>query len=108
MTHTRLIEMANNRAWGDKSWGVRHITAWERDRHPIRDMIVALAMYADGHQEEFRNPLGEDGVLGPAWRQAVTGVRQLLNGNLGQLDAGTLDRMLVGMLEKEGFDADRD
>jgi hypothetical protein len=80
-------------------------------RHPaaafenaIVRMLRALAIYADAHFERFDSPLGEDYVLGDAWADALDGVRRLLEGERGRLDAGAVDNMIRNMAELNGFD----
>jgi hypothetical protein len=63
-------------------------------------------MYADAHAERFGSPLAEDYVLGESWREAVRGLRGLLNGELGRLDGGTLDRAILVMYQAAGFEGD--
>ena len=71
----------------------------------IVGMTYALAEYADTHFRRYETKLGQDYVLGAAWEQQVKGLRQLLNGELGRLDAGSVDSILVGMLKREGFES---
>ena len=70
-------------------------------------MIQALANYADAHQARYESPIGQDGVLGPQWEVIGTALLELLNGDLGALDGGTLDGLLRDMLHAEGFDPDK-
>lgn len=98
-------------------WFGRHAAEYRRSLAPIPGvafpvgapvvrMIEALALYADKHAERFESPIGNDYVLGVAWANIARGVRDLLNGEMGNLDCGTLDGMLVGMMEAQGIDPD--
>lgn len=69
--------------------------------------IRALAEYADAHQERYDSPLAEDYVLGEAWEQAIRGVLALLNGELGRLDGGELDRTIREIGARAGFKSDK-
>ena len=62
--------------------------------------------YAMAHAARFGSPIGEDYVLGPAWARWGFALRELLNGNCGQLDCGTLDAIIRGNLSEQGFDED--
>ena len=100
-------------------WGVRHWMAWRHkadtngraylDVVPeFRAMILAMATYADVHYHRFGGSgIASDYVLGDAWYQVLDGVRKLLNGDIGALDAGSIDKLLVGMMEGEGFNVDQ-
>ncbi len=75
-------------------WKRRHMMEVKRG-HPIAAMVDALNSYAVRHAERYSSPLADDGVLGPAWLDALKGVRTLLNGDCGSLDCGTVDAALV-------------
>lgn len=81
---------------------VDHGASFER---AIVDMIYALARYADDHHGRYESGIGQDGVLGADWAQAVNAVRGLLNGETGRLDCGTVDGLLCKMLELEGVES---
>lgn len=98
-------------------WGVRFWAAWNRKHEDgskyldvvpeFRQMIVAMATYADLHYHRFGGTgISEDYFLGDAWYQVMDGVRSMLNGDIGDLDAGNIDKLLVGMMEGEGFNVD--
>jgi hypothetical protein len=71
----------------------------------IVPMLYALAAYADQHWTRYESLIGHDGVIGPAWRDALLGVRGLLNGEIGGLDAGWVDATILQMLDVAGFPA---
>ena len=74
----------------------------------FRAVITAMAKYSDRHNDRYGSRLGADYVLGDAWFQVLDGMRGLLNGELGPLSgyAGDIDRILVTLMEDEGFDVD--
>ncbi len=82
-------------------WRERHKKA--RWVEPIAHAIKAWVDYALEHEARFGSPIGEDGVLGPAWEQWGLALRTLLNGETGDLDCGTLDTILVDNLVEQGF-----
>lgn len=56
--------------------------------------------YAEAHK------IGDDYVLGPAWARWGFALRELLNGDLGWLDGGTLDTIIHTNLAEQGFNPD--
>jgi hypothetical protein len=69
-------------------------------------MLTGLAQYAGAHVRQYGSPIAEDGVLGVAWRESLAGLRQLLNGELGRLDGGTLDHAIIELYKAAGFEGD--
>jgi hypothetical protein len=51
----------------------------------------------------FRS-VGEDHFLGKSWARQGFALRELLNGETGRLDCGTLDAILCDNLSEQGFD----
>ena len=51
------------------------------EHEPLLVAMDALLRYAKAHERRFESKLGEDYVLGPAWFDALKGVRALLNGD---------------------------
>lgn len=94
----------------DSGWKSRHRNAllspmgFER---PIVGMLRGWIQYAERHRQQYESTIGEDGVLGPAWAQIGDGIRQLLNGDCGRLDCGTLDSIIHDNLREAGFDPDQ-
>lgn len=72
------------------------------DTH-IGAMLKALACYADSHARQYASPIADDGLLGEAWRDALRGVRALLNGETGRLDCGDVDKAILDMYRAAGF-----
>jgi hypothetical protein len=103
--HTILVhkDKTFRKHFESNEWGARHVTAWNAG-HPIATLCTALARYADDHRARYESSLGDDGVLGPAWLDMLRSIRTLLNGELGQLDGGTIDGLLYDMAEAAGFE----
>lgn len=103
-THAALIEASL------KKGPTAHNSEWTYSLHSfggaVRNMILAQADYADVHLAIYHTRLGDDYVLGPLWADAVRNIRGLLNGETGPLDCGTLDGLLLAMLNLEGFTAE--
>lgn len=72
----------------------------------IVQAIGAWCDYAATHEVRFESPIGQDYVLGPAWARWGFALRELLNGNLGRLDAGTLDTIIHDNLAEQGYNPD--
>lgn len=92
------------------SWKIRHQDAWTAPRgaeRPIVALIKAWLDYAAEHARQFESGIGDDGVLGEEWKDIGCGIRGLLNGELGRLDGGELDRIISQALQEQGFDPDR-
>jgi hypothetical protein len=93
----------------DTGWQTRHMHALAAPRNaegPIVALLSAWALYADYYAQKLDTGVGADYVLGPAWAQIGDGIRQLLNGETGRLDCGTLDGFLCDTLGAEGFNPD--
>lgn len=102
----RLVSKASGMANGNFAWASRHVAAFESPRfgeRPIVGLFKFLADYADHHESTFGRPVGEDGVLGAEWLRILKSARQLLNGELGRLDGGSLDRLAYQLGNVAGF-----
>jgi hypothetical protein len=111
----RLIDaiQMQNRAATPTGWASRQMGAFERvgvkTRRPLHEhamvrMIDGWAEYADAHYEQFDSLIGEDYVLGPAWQAQGEAFRTLLNGELGDLDGGTMDGAILDIMRVNGID----
>ncbi len=90
-------------------WTIRHYRALREPREseaPLVHMLNGWTDYADHHRQRFGSSIGSDYVLGDAWLEIGKALRTMLNGDLGRLDAGTLDGVICHMLTREGFDPD--
>lgn len=94
---------------GHASWAERHCKAWDFGLQTRRGlcgtvvtMIDAWAAYADAHFSRYESSIGEDYVLGVAWVEMGKAIRTMLNGELGGLDGGTVDGMLLSIATNEG------
>jgi hypothetical protein len=102
--------------WGHEHWARKHISTWRTAQNDeaaaIRDMIVAWGKYASaftkryppepGDEQAVR--VGDDGFLGDQMVEIGRGIRQLLNGEIGGFDGGTLDRLILGIAEINNID----
>lgn len=80
---------------------VTHRRGMEREE-PVTVAMDALLQYAERHEKRFESKLSDDYVLGPAWLKAITGIRELLNGE-GQFDGGTLESVFWSAMDAAGF-----
>lgn len=92
-------------------WKERHIAALTAPRPGFEaafiGMLAGWLRYADAHRNQYGSHIGTDGVLGDEWARIGAGLRGLLNGALGRLDAGTLDSLIAETLRAEDFDPDQ-
>ncbi len=96
-------------------WKTRHMRAISQARTfsivVNQETVIVRALdtwvgYAIAHQARFESPIGEDYVLGPAWARWGFALRELLNGETGRLDCGTLDTILCDNLAEQGYNPD--
>ncbi len=69
-------------------------------------MLQGWLAYADAHNNlcDGESKIGDDGVLGPEWTEIGKALRGLLNGELGRLDGGTLDQLLLNAMSSNNVD----
>jgi hypothetical protein len=90
-------------------WRARHRAAEQRPTQgekAILQLIDALNYYQEAHRDIHGSQLADDAVLGEYWIKMVRSAEGLLNGDLGRLDGGTLDRMLRAIAVDAGFSED--
>ena len=90
-------------------WKGRHDAAWRTPRgieRPIVELITGLDSYTTQHERAYGSPIADDGFLGPAWLNIAKSINRLLNGDLGRLDGGTLDRTLREIVVRGGESPD--
>ncbi len=94
----------------DNGWIERHQEAVLCPRpdyeQALVEMLSSWLRYADAVTNCWESGIGQDGVLGTEWAAIGSGLRGLLNGEIGRLDGGTVDSILVNALTDEGFDPD--
>ncbi len=111
----RAVERAALSGFPDTGWAVRHRDAFRRpttvgreSRHvagtSVAFLIRAWLLYGDAHRAVYDSRIGDDYVLGDEWATIGVALRGLLNGELGELDGGTTDSIILGALGAEGFD----
>jgi len=90
-------------------WIIRHARAYASPQGAeigIVGMIKGWVAYAEDYSERYGSEIGSDYVLGGYWASIGFTIRGLLNGELGNLDGGTLDGILVILLSAQGWDCD--
>lgn len=83
------------------NWKARHMRFCKVECVAL--MISALDKYQRRHFERYESKLADDGFLGPAFLDALKGVRTLLNGEIGGLDGGTCDSAIIAIYKEAGF-----
>lgn len=94
----------------EDGWAKRHLEAWRHprpDEEALKSIIVGLAQYGTRHLDRYGSVIGEDGMLGVAYRDAMLSALTLLNGHLGRFDAGTLDALLRAIALENGVELDQ-
>lgn len=92
-------------------WKERHISAMTAPHgveRPIVEMLNGWSRYAVAYRQRYESEIGTDSVLGHAWLNVAKGIHEMLNGEIGRLDAGTLDSVIRAELQVCGFDPDED
>lgn len=85
-------------------WRVNHNDAV---RNPLHGFETAILTLLDGleeyrfrHQTRYDEGVENDYVLAEGVADIARGIRTLLNGEHGRLDAGTIDGYLVALLQR--------
>jgi len=95
----------------------QHVYAWKEAFKEPAAAIVALRYFERGlvhsitgwaemaaaHERMYDSLIGEDGVLGPAWKAIGESLITMLNGERGGLDGGTLDRLIRDIADAGGI-----
>ncbi len=93
---------------GQFAWLTRHNDHRDRPADPLERGLCAtldgLREIASAHVSRYESSIGDDYVLGEAWSDMWRGLRAMLNGEIGQLDGGEMDRELCELWESAGFD----
>lgn len=96
----------------DNGWFTRHQRAWENPapgfERALRTGYDALRTYGLAHHVRYETHIGEDGVLGAAWAGMARAYLQLLNGESGRFDCGTIDAAVRSLAMGFGVDLERD
>jgi hypothetical protein len=79
-------------------WKLRHRDALLSPRGFETAIVFGLQgwiSYAVCYERRYQSGIGTDSVLGPAWFSWGESLRTLLNGEVGRLDAGTVDAIIT-------------
>jgi hypothetical protein len=110
-----IAAKAAGKSFQENQWGKRHAKAWDQaamyasgDAADLPRSLVLMirgwVAYADAHRKAYESGVTEDGMLGREWERIGIALRNLLCGNLGPLDGGTLDSILCEVFENEGVE----
>ena len=94
-------------SYWEQSWQYRHQLALvdpDAVEAPIVNLLKVLDTYDRQHVTQFGSAVANDYVLGAAWLEIARAARTLLNGDLGRLDGGSLDKILLDLIRTAGFD----
>jgi hypothetical protein len=71
--------------------------------HPVNTMLEAWEEYAESHARRFDSPIGQDYVLGPEWARIGYALHGLLDGDIGDHDAGRFSARIMAQLNEQGY-----
>lgn len=93
----------------DNGWFTRHEKAFQTTigfHGHLVGMLRSTTRYAEEHLKRYESPISDDGFLGDYILDQLKACRALLNGEIGNLDGGTMDRLIRSIAAEHGFDAD--
>tara|TARA_Y100000034_G_C6897567_1_gene414227 strand:- start:458 stop:721 length:264 start_codon:yes stop_codon:yes gene_type:complete len=78
---------------------------WNPDalEKPIVNLVQFLADFRTNHENGSDVKLADDSYTGPVWLDILKAARALLSTELGRLDGGLLDTIILEELEEAGF-----
>lgn len=103
--------LANIGGWQERhNAAIARAETTERNAHSTAflKMFDGWVAYGETHKVEFGRLIGDDHFLGPVWLEIGKNLAQLLNGDTGQLDSGTLDAAIRNYATQQGFDLDNE
>ena len=118
----RKAALRHGRTKGGNGWAEEHAScvraahrgADSADGRNVRAyslirMIDAWEAYAEAHKADDDQDLGgigNDGYVGPLWQEIGKALIGLLSGEIGRLDAGTMDKVIRQVFQDHGLDED--
>jgi len=109
MTHVeRLYKITARMTKNTNGRAARHMSAVNYPQGSEGGFISIFKgwlQFADDQKAQYDNPIGNDYYAGDIWARIGLELRQLLSCDIGsRLDCGTLDGIILDVLEAEGFD----
>ena len=99
----KLLNKQAKKSFRGNNYGARHVVAWNSSA--VGRLITDLARYADEYSKLYPDScLADDYVIGAAWFRGLSAVRVLLNGELGGLDGGFCDEIILALANLNGLD----
>lgn len=75
---------------------------WLAER-ALMNIREALDSYARAHERLYGSKLGEDYVMSVPWLQMLRALRDMLNGECGDIDPGSFTTSLSAMRDSHGM-----
>ena len=75
------------------------------DERPIVEGLGAWKVYADRYNEGHGIDIGTDSAIAPPWIAWGVALRELLVGEIGRLDPGTIDTWIGDVFKSHGLDS---
>lgn len=88
-------------------WMHRHLQAWHNPKpqeRALKQLIEAWADYATQHFIRYLSHIGEDSFLSRPFIATGNALIDMLNGELGRFDGGTLDALIREIATNAGVD----
>lgn len=71
--------------------------------HPLLAAMDSMLRAATIHKRKYDSAISSDYVLGDHWLKAAVGIRELLNGDFGPLDNGTVESVFWSAMAEAGY-----
>lgn len=94
---------------GIANWQQRHVSALKSPKGfeaPILSLIEGLQDYRVEYEARYESKIGDDYVLGTSYLRLARTIIELLNGEIGRLDGGSIQRLIRQTLDAAGFSED--
>ncbi len=108
LIHQMLTKLRFKAMEAEFGWGAHHVMAWELStlstEAPLRNAIISWGQIGETHRRAHGRDIGQDAVLGVAWKGMGQCLRIMLNADIGRFDLGTLDELILNMASSCGVD----
>lgn len=88
-----------------QEWALRHVNATYNPQGPegaVLTLLKGWIEYAQWHESRYEGPITDDYYLGTQWVRVGHAIKELLNGDTGRLDCGTLSEIIEDTFTDHG------
>lgn len=92
-----------------KAWEILHNAALQTPSVKevgVVQLLQSWETYANNHRARFETSIGDDAVLARYWSDIGSAIIGLLNGDIGRLDGGTVDKYVRELARENGVKGD--